>query len=130
MTTKYPSQTTRYAGMYSKMYRTGKRFTVPATGDRRRIQALRRIGYTTVAIAAGTGLSPDFIRTVSQGREIRIGLAAHKRIGVFYEEHSWHPRIDTQAKKAATYAKKWGWAPPGAWDDIDSETDTPKGVLS
>lgn len=128
-TTQFRSRQRGYGVRYSKMYRSGHRLSVSPIGDMRRIQALRRIGYSTISIAGGTGLSPSTIRKISQGKQIRIGIQAHKKIVTFYEEHSWHPRVDTQAKTAAAYAKKWNWAPPGAWDDIDNPEDTPKGVL-
>lgn len=129
MESKPLSRTSGYSVRYNKMYRTGVRLTVPALGDRRRIQALRRIGYPTPAIMAGTGISSSFLRSLADGQTTRVGLKTHKKIVAFYEEHMWHPRFDPVALNAINWSKKRGWAPPGAWDDIDNPEDTPKGVL-
>jgi hypothetical protein len=107
---------------------------VDATVTVRMIRALRRIGYTNVAIAEGTGLGhPNVIGNLANetnsGPRQKVFAETAKAIAAFYWEHQDQPRMDFHGRRTATFAAKRGWAPPAAWDDITNLSERPKGLI-
>lgn len=122
----------RAAALYENERRleqmAGGRRTVSDTGTARRVQALVALGYTFRQIGAALGLSHDVARKWAWGQSyIRTTTAA--KVAVLYEEWSMKlPEASQGAAYARTTARRAGWAPPLAWDDIDDENERPMGV--
>lgn len=98
---------------------------VPATGARRRVQALICNGWSQNKLADRLGLSQrQFGRVL---RQDSIRATTHATICGLYEQ-LWNtlPPLDTEHDRAASercrgYARALGWLPPLAWDDIDAD---------
>lgn len=124
----------RYEKRRRYEFDAGRPRLIEAIGSRRRLQALVAIGWTYPKIAERLGTSPDLVhRIVSRYELIRRSAAAE--ISALYDQMSMElpPRDTRQQKRDASYAqtvaRKHGWAPPLAWDDIDDPAGTPKGFV-
>lgn len=105
------------------------RYLVDATGTRRRVQALYWRGFTTAAMNAQTGIEASYLRALARGvplvtRDTRAVVAALYR--------RWHDQdpcphgVDgAAAARARAFARRRGFAPPGAWTDIDDPAEAP-----
>ena len=131
-----PSKRPGYAARYAKLHRNGVDLSVEVTVTRRMLQALRAIGYTRTEIADGTGVgNARYIGNLSNssgagGPRERVYLRTAKAVEDFYWLHHEKPRDETpDHRKAVTYARRMGYAPPAAWDDVTDLNERPKGVL-
>lgn len=128
--TEYPSRTPRATARYAKEYRCGYRRLLPGWPATRRIQALQAIGYTLPQIAEGMGCHLNFVYKLSSQRATSLNKELDANLRRFYDTHMMQPQHNGQAaKKARAAAKRHGWAPPYAWDDIDELMSQPVGAL-
>lgn len=105
-------------------------------GARRRLQALHALGYTWVALATETGIGLTTIKDVSRGEWPVVEARHDAAIRDAYDRLSMQlPTGDTRHKmaaitKARQASRRYGWAPPLAWDDdaIDDPDATPAGM--
>lgn len=87
---------------------------------RRRVQALRALGWTMREIAARTSSTPDQLEhslrlqtmTATRAQELR---AAYDAMCMVTPPSTW------QTDRLRRLAAKKGWAPPLAWDNIDTD---------
>ena len=94
---------------------------VPATGTRRRIQALAALGWPTSEVSRRAGYERSHLGLLMRRESIRRTTA--ERIAAVYETLSMQlppettktQRID--ASRARRIARERGWPPPLAWDD-------------
>ena len=102
-------------------------------GITRRIQALRATGWSTVQISRLTGLNTVTVRAIGLDETRRITPATAQAVYAAYQRAAYRQppsrrpdeiRVVTQVRADA---KRRGWAPPMAWDDIDHD-DRPKGI--
>jgi transcriptional regulator with XRE-family HTH domain len=98
---------------------------VPAEGTRRRIQALRAIGWTSQAIAAIAGLSVRTLNKVLADGNALAGTV--KRLAELYDDlHDQDPAqygiSAVTIERGIRYAKRRHWAMPTGWTDIDTDT--------
>ncbi|MCB9377045.1 MAG: hypothetical protein H6515_14415 [Microthrixaceae bacterium] len=122
------------AAMYENLCRldrmAGRPRTVPAVGTSRRIQALVCLGYTFGEIADTAGVSWDMVaKWCHREGVVRRGSAAAIR-RAFTKLCMTPPPQTTGRDKwrrsyARTVARKNGWLPPLAWDDIDNDPEPP-----
>lgn len=109
----------------------GRPRLVDATGTRRRIQALIALGYRHTILAVELGVSHDVIRKRSLAPKVNRDTA--EAVAAMYERLSMtcpvgrthHERV--AISRARNLAARRGWAPPLAWDDIDTDP-TPTGA--
>lgn len=126
MTTEFPSKRPAYERRYAKLHRNGYRTQVSALGATRRIQALHAIGYTRAQLQEAFGLSRKFLFLLSAGRVIRIDRGRDQKIREVYRTLCVQPlHKGFGASQVRTWAKKNGWFPPMAWDDIDDPNEQP-----
>ena len=101
--------------------------TVSIIGTRRRLDALRAIGWTLKEISEHAGHDHGWACTVY--KRARILPATHAQVCAVYDAlwnvtppaETWSDRVSRgRAQRAAAQA---GWAPPLAWDD--NEIDNP-----
>ncbi len=103
----------------------GARRSVPAIGTHRRIQALVARGWSISRLGRELGWDPGNFHAMLN-RE-NVGAATHRDVASAYER-MWNeepPRASHREKiaysRSVGYAKRRGWLPPLAWDDIDSD---------
>lgn len=106
---------------------------IPAQGPRRRLQALRLLGWTTNQLAHLTGLHPNTIRQAIHPRRKTVSHDTATRITTVFDRF-WDrpPRPRTALERRTVvachlYALEQGWAPAMAWDDIDAD-EAPQGI--
>jgi hypothetical protein len=95
---------------------------VPGQGTRRRIQALRAIGWPSYAIADLAGIGQRTIYEALLNTHVRA--ATHRAVASLYEVlHDQDPAQHGVARgiirRGQRHANQQGWALPTAWTDID-----------
>ena len=98
-------------------------------GTRRRLQALAAIGWNHHEIARRLGYPRWKVNKALEGAYVDIRV--HDDIAALYDE-LWdqQPPTHTRAQRvgrsyALTAARRHGWLPPLAWDDIDTDPAPP-----
>ena len=105
--------------------------SVPAFGLVRRVHALQAIGWTQPQIAEAAGIALKTLRN-PLWRGNSVYRATHEAVADAYERLCMKlpPETSGQQQRDAAYARtvarKKGWAPPLAWDDIDDPNERPK----
>lgn len=98
---------------------------VNAQGAVRRIRALGTLGWSQVEIGRRTGIHPVTIHEIPHRK--RISAAHHQRIAAVYEllwnvSAATDPTVDPRAAAfTVAHARRAGYLPPMAWDDIDTD---------
>jgi plasmid maintenance system antidote protein VapI len=101
------------------------KLSVDATGTRRRVEALGRMGWTARSVSEAVGLQPGSLSQILWRGTVSFATA--HRIAEFYQRNSGtFGGNGTWARRAA----RLGYAPPAAWDDdtIDDPRAKPQGV--
>jgi transcriptional regulator with XRE-family HTH domain len=91
-------------------------------GTTRRLQALVAIGYTQHTLCRFLGISDTNASKLFTGRQTRVTTATAARVAELYDGLSMTPGPSQPARNRA---KKLGWPPPLAWDDIDDPDENP-----
>lgn len=102
---------------------------VNGRGTRRRLQALAAIGWNHHEIARRLGYPRWKVNKALEGAYVDIRV--HDDIAALYDE-LWdqQPPTHTRAQRvgrsyALTVARRHGWLPPLAWEDIDTDPAPP-----
>ena len=105
-----------------RTYLAGGPVMVDATGTKRRLRALARIGWSFVHVAAELGVSRAAVQQYLANGQVYQTTAA--RIADLYDR--WWDQPGPSVR-AACRAERRGWPPPLAWDDdeIDDPAATP-----
>lgn len=119
---------------YAKLRRNGYHRMVDSTVTVRMIRALRRIGYSNKAIAAGTGVAHQNVignlaNETNTGLRSKVYVETAEAVAAYYWRHHGRPRTDADGRRMTTWAAKRGWPSPMAYDDITDPSDQPKGVV-
>ena len=99
--------------------------TVPSLGTRRRVEALACLGWTSYDISSRLGHGREWLRQVLLCDVIHRRTA--ERIASVYDELCMtQPPVDTPMRqrmvtRTLRRAERSGFAPPLAWDDIDTD---------
>lgn len=107
----------------------GQPATIPALGTIRRLQALRRLGWTVVAIAAESGIPEKTLRNPTY-RGTNVYRTTADAVAATYDRLSMRIPEGPYATRERRYAERQGWPPPLAWDDIDNPTEQPRGHVT
>lgn len=94
----------------------------PSTGTTRRLQALVAIGYSETALAERLGMNVGNLSPLVIGKRDVVLSDTAARVAALYNELSLTPLIGKRADQARALARRRGWVPPLAWDDIDNDT--------
>ena len=100
---------------------------VSSTGTMRRLQALHALGYTWRSLAHETGYSLTGLKTVVYGKWDVVEARNAESVRVAYERLSMRlptsedPHARSAITSARNSARRRGWLPPLAWDDIDRD---------
>jgi hypothetical protein len=100
---------------------------VPAIGTQRRIQALQAIGYSRQRIAHELGYTDAGALAYLLLSKTLLKVTA-ARVADVYDRLCMTPVEGVGANRARTWARKHGYVPPLAWDDIDNPRERPKGL--
>lgn len=99
---------------------------VDATGTTRRVRGLRALGYSPAFIAKAFGFSETHVRLLSRGDQPTVRHRIAVKVAAVFAELATVPAPrSTSATMSRNYAQAHGWAPPGAWDDIDDPAAVP-----
>ena len=108
----------------------GRPRTLPAVGTARRLQAPGAMGYTLGEIAAECDTSWDMVQKwIHRDGIVRRDTADY--VQRVFARLCMTPPPETTGKEkwrrsyARTVARKNGWLPPLAWDDIDRDPEPP-----
>lgn len=94
---------------------------IDGTGTRRRLQGLAYMGWSRPLIGARLGITKQAVADLDRpGRPVRRDTA--NRIARLYDELHMAPG---PSSAVAALARKRGYQPPLAWDNIDDPTETP-----
>lgn len=95
---------------------------IDAGPTKRRIQALVAIGYTLVDIEGFLGAATGSLSRLLVSANVTYGMS--KTIAALYEDLENTPAPEGRTQKIAlNMARKKGWHPPAAWDDIENDTE-------
>ena len=104
---------------------------IDALGTRRRLQALVAIGWPIAQLAGHLGVDlRNFNRMIYRGPRTTAGTA--RAVVEFFDANWDHVPPEFRAQvvsRAKNLAKRNGWVPAAAWDDIDDPTEQPKADL-
>jgi hypothetical protein len=107
------------------------RATVPADGTRRRVQALNYNGWPTSWVANQIGMIDTNLGTAL--KKTHLSAKTARLIKHLYDDYWSTPAPEgvdhyTKSARAKTIAlaKRRGYAPPLAWDDIDNPDEQPQ----
>lgn len=106
---------------------------VPALGAQRRIQALMALGWTSTDIARGAGWPKrEYVLRILHGQNGKpcrwLEIKTDARIREVYDRLSMTLAPETPwAIRTRKRAARLKYAPPLAWDDIDTD-EKPQGV--
>jgi hypothetical protein len=102
-----------------RLYGTTK---VPALGAQRRVRALQALGHSRKVIANRIGYTNNGAMSyLMQAETMQAETAA--KIAAVYDELCMVVPTGVGPKRARTWAKKFGFVPPLAWDDIDNDPE-------
>lgn len=93
---------------------------VDATGSRRRLQGLVAAGYSQAALARELNTTETRVQFVVNGKIDRLTADMRRRIIELADRLCHIPGSSVRAKNKA---KKMGWVPLLAWDDIDRDVE-------
>lgn len=95
-----------------------------ATGTRRRIQALAAIGWSCSALAREMGCSGSQVSQIQLGTSARVLPSTADMVAEVYERLSMRvPKKEDV--RVRNHARRNGWVPPLAWDNIDDPDEVP-----
>jgi hypothetical protein len=117
------------AARYAKLHRNGFRICNDNPEiTARKIRALMAIGYTRQQISDASGVGDKkYISVLARG-STRIYPQTAAAINHLYDRWHMTPQVTTAAKRVVTSARRQGWAPPLAWDDINDPDCAPDGI--
>jgi hypothetical protein len=102
---------------------------VDALGTRRRVQSLAWVGWSIPQLATRAGIDKQSLHRAMRHDQVTAGTAT--AIRTLYDR-LWNVTPSAPGRHAATaitrarnLARRHGWHPPMAWDDIDDPNETP-----
>ncbi len=99
-------------------HRTERAVSIDATGTRRRIQALCRLGWTAELIGRDLGVASNTVRGYAYSPTVTPSTA--EKVAATYDALSMQLG---PSRRTASRAEKCGWRPPLAWDDPDTDPE-------
>lgn len=90
----------------------------PAWRVTRRIRALAAAGHTLDTISAHTGVEISVITKLAHAQRATVTRRVFRSIDAYYQEHA-----NDIPRPPSTRIKKYGWAVPWEWDNIDGPDD-------
>lgn len=107
--------------------RRGDAVMVPAVGVHRRLQHLALMGWSAGRLAGELGVTQQMVSLLMIGKTRQVHMTTFEKVRVFFSAH-WQE--DGGSTRAKGYARRNGYVPAAAWDDIDNPRERPKGVAA
>lgn len=104
--------------------------SIPIIGTRRRIQALSALGYSYNQIGAAIGVDRTLImRWARASDRVTVHATTANKIAAAYDRLCMKipDNSNNRLEHFRLMARRKGWAPPLAWDDIDDPNEHPPG---
>ena len=118
---------TRYEKRLAVDHHAGRYRTIDATGTRRRIEALRYLGWTGVDIGREIGVTYGCI--YQWGKRPRIYRTSAEKVDAAFRRLSLlPPPTGYLADRERRRARRLGFVSALAWDDLDDPAEQPKGL--
>lgn len=117
-------------GLRTRQYLAGGPLVIDATGTKRRLRALMALGWTGPQIDAALGRARTFTANLLCGSP-RVNRVTADLVATVYERMSMRLPDDEPTPnrqlitRTRNQARRKGWAPPLAWDDIDNPDEEP-----
>lgn len=117
----------------TRQYLHGGSLKVDATGTRRRLQALVARGWNLWAIDDALGKKRTYSHNLLQRNSSTILASTAASVSEVYERLAMiDPDTSTSMKllvanRSKNLARRMGWPPPLAWEDIDDPNEQPDG---
>lgn len=115
----------RYERLRSYDAELGRARVLPNKGTQRRIRALVALGWSYLDLGGQLGVSQQSVWQIANRRGT-VRATTAQRIAALYDQLSMTPAPPGKsASYSRTVARKHGWLPPLAWDDIDTDPEPP-----
>ena len=115
--------------LYMKLYRMGRKpRLVSPVGTVRRIQALQALGWSAREIGARVGRSDNWVHMIVRSPNVTTTTA--DLVAKAYDELSMVVPIGRYHTRCRNHARRLGYLPPLAWDDIDRDPEPPAALYS
>jgi len=101
--------------------RHGRDVWIRATGTMRRLQALAVMGWSTQAIAERIGSHYRPLQKIRGGERRSVRTSTALRVATVFEALCMTYRRGHDGNITIHAARRHGWLPPLAWDDIDRD---------
>lgn len=112
-------------GLWRKKYlRRVDTLVVPSLGTIRRIRALQAIGWRLSDLDQAMGYSGRSNAMHNLTRQEFVRRDTAEKVAAAYDRMCMTPG---PSQRSRDLARKWGWLPPLAWDDIDNDTEPAAG---
>jgi hypothetical protein len=110
--------------IYRKRLREGRQpaAKVRSLGTARRLQALAALGYSFRDLAAHLAVTPRRVSDMAGPRDPYVLRETAALVAEVFERLAATPG---SSRYALTVARRSGWLPPLAWDDIDDPDEVP-----
>ena len=95
-----------------------ERLKVDATGTTRRIHALMALGWRLTDIDAELGQCAHYTYNLTD--QVQVHFDTARRVAEVYDRLAMTPG---PSERTRAIARRKGWAPPLAWDDIDRDPE-------
>lgn len=122
-----PSRRPAYSRRYDKLRRNGIYMTVDGTVTRRKLAALQALGYTLTHIGGLMGRHQQAMSELFH-RDAPVHRTSERQVAEIYEALHMTPAPGPYATRARLRARRLGYAPPLAWNDINDLREGAKGV--
>ena len=96
---------------------------IDATGIRRRLQALAVAGWAPADVSERCGSHYRHLTKIRSGDLKQVRISTARRIEPVYRELIMQVRDDRAAKITKFSARRNGWVPALAWNDIDRDAE-------
>lgn len=96
---------------------------VPALGTRRRVQALMAMGHSGADIAAQLGVTYQAVHKIKAGTADKVFASTAANVARAYESMCMTLPTGPHRTRIRNAALRAGYAPPLAWDDIDTDPE-------
>lgn len=110
----------------------GATFTDP-TGSRRRLQDLALRGFSSSELSISCRIQSHTLTEVRSGKRTLVRLATAEAVTALYKRLEGHvPTYTSQSGQTSVIgaAKRAGYAPMAAFDDVDDANERPKGIAA
>lgn len=101
----------------------GRPLRVPALGTKRRMRALQALGWTLTEIAAQMGSERSRVEKWCSEEKHYVYASTAQRVAEVYDRLSMIVPEGPWATRTRNHARKQGYAPPLAYDDIDNDPE-------